>query len=152
MALRIWEIVSIVLAALVAGMFVGPWAALSRSIATFEPEVFLAIVRRMDRNMAQVMRVLMPAALLSIVPVLIVSYGRLPKVFWLNAAGFLLLVVALLVTMLVEVPIVKQIVSWTATTLPADWERLRDRWSAFHLVRIGAAMVGLVLLLVAAIF
>ena len=151
MNLKIWELVSIFLGALVAGMFVGPWAALSRSIATFEPEVFLAIVRRMDRNMAQVMRVLMPAALLSIVLVLIVSYGSDQRVFWLNAAGFLLLVVALLVTMLIEVPIVKQIVSWTVATLPEDWERLRDRWSAFHLVRIGAATVGLALLLVAAI-
>jgi hypothetical protein len=151
MALKIWEIISIVLAALVAGMFVGPWAALSRSIATFEPAVFLAIVRRMDRNMAQIMRVLMPAALLSMVPALIVSYGREPKVFWLNAVGFGLFVVALAVTLAIEVPIVKQIVSWTVATLPGDWERLRDRWSAFHLVRIGAAMVGLVLLLVAAI-
>jgi hypothetical protein len=151
MALKIWELISIVLAALVAGMFVGPWAALSRSIATFEPDVFLAIVRRMDRNMAQVMRVLMPAALLSMVPLLIVSYGTEPKVR-LNAAGFLLFVVALLVTLLVEVPIVKQIVSWTVATLPDDWEQIRDRWSAFHLVRIGTAMVGLVLLLVAAIF
>jgi uncharacterized membrane protein len=151
MDIKIWELICIVLVALVAGMFVGPWAALSRSIATFEPAVFLAIVRRMDRNMAQVMRVLMPAALLSMVPLLIVSYGRAPKV-WLSAAGFLLFVVALLVTMLVEVPIVKQIVSWTVATLPDDWQRLRDRWSAFHLVRIGAAMMGLVLLLVAAIF
>lgn len=151
MDIKIWELICIVLVALVAGMFVGPWVALSRSIATFEPAVFLAIVRRMDRNMAQVMRVLMPAALLSMVPLLIVSYGRAPKV-WLNAAGFLLFVVALLVTMLVEVPIVKQIVSWTVATLPDDWQRLRDRWSAFHLVRIGAAMMGLVLLLVAAIF
>jgi uncharacterized membrane protein len=150
MALKIWEIISIVLAALVAGMFVGPWAALSRSIATFEPDVFLAIVRRMDRNMEQVMRVLLPAALLSIVPVLVVSYGREPKI-WLNAVGLLLFVVALVVTLAIEVPIVKQIVSWTVATLPSDWERLRDRWSAFHLVRIGAAGVGLVLLLVAAI-
>jgi len=152
MNLKIWELVSIFLGALVAGMFVGPWAALSRSIATFEPEVCLAIVRRMDRNMAQVMRVLMPTALLSMVPVLVFSYGSEPRVFWLNAVGFGLFLVALVVTLAVEVPIVKQIVSWTVATLPSDWERLRDRWSAFHLVRIGAATVGLVLLLVAAIF
>jgi predicted histidine transporter YuiF (NhaC family) len=36
MTLKIWELVSIVLSALVAGMFCGPWVALSRSISTFK--------------------------------------------------------------------------------------------------------------------
>ena len=77
--LKIWELISIVLSTLVTGVFWGPWVALSRSISTFAPEVFLAIVNRLSRNIAPVMTVLMPAALLAIVPVLLMSYDAHPK-------------------------------------------------------------------------
>jgi len=152
MTLKIGELISIVLSALVAGMFCGPWAALSRSISTFTPEVFLVIVHRMNRNMAAVMTILMPVALLSIVPVLFFSYNGRPETFYLTLIGFALFIVALLVTVLVEVPIVKQIETWTVSTLPGDWQQLRDRWGAFHVIRIVASLAGLVLLLVGAIY
>lgn len=69
MILKMWELISIVLLTLVSGMYWGPWLALSRSMATFEPEVFLPVVARMNRNMGPLMIVLMPIALLSTVPV-----------------------------------------------------------------------------------
>jgi hypothetical protein len=46
---------------------------------------------------------------------------------------------------LVEVPIVKQIVTWTAGTLPSNRQRLRNRWGAFHIIRAVAGVAGLVL-------
>jgi uncharacterized membrane protein len=152
MTLKIWELISILLSALVAGVFWGPWLALSRSIATFEPAVFLAIVYRMSRNLGPVMTILMPVALLSILPVMFFSYNERPQTFSLTLAGFALFIVALLVTVLVEVPIVKQIETWTVTTLPANWQQLRDRWVAFHVIRIVAANAGLALLVIGAIF
>ena len=110
--MKTWELISIVLAALTAGMFHGPWIALSRSMRTFTPEVFLAIVDRMNRNMAPVMTVLMPATLLAIIPVMLLSYHVQPKTFYLSAAAFVLFIVALLVTVFIEVPIVEQIATW----------------------------------------
>ncbi|MBB5062279.1 DUF1772 domain-containing protein [Granulicella mallensis] len=150
--MKTWELISIVLLALMAGMFHGPWAALSRSMNTFTPEVFLAIVDRMNRNMAPVMTVLMPASLLSIVPVLLLSYHERPLTFALSATALVLFIVALLVTVLVEVPIVEEIATWTVSTLPADWQELRDRWLRFHLIRVIAGLASLVLLVVGAIF
>lgn len=150
--LKIRELNSIFLSASVGGMYWGPWLALSRSMRTFKPEVFLDIVDRMNRNMESVMTILTPVALLSIAPVLVFSYGVQPRTFYLTLAGFALFIAALLVTMLVEVPIVKQIVSWTVATLPGNWQQLRDRWGAFHLIRVAAGIGGLVLLLTGAIF
>jgi len=152
MNLKIWEAISIVLSALVGGMYWGPWLALSRSMRTFKPEVFLAIVDRMNRNMESVMSILTPAALLSIAPVLFFSFNKLPRTFYLTFAGFALFIVALFVTVLVEVPIVKQIVTWTAGTLPGNWQQLRDRWGAFHIIRVVAGIAGLALLVAGAIF
>lgn len=151
MALKLLEALSILLAALAGGMFWGPWLALTYSIRTFEPTVFLALADRLNRNMAAVMTVLLPAALLAMGPVLWLTYARQPTTFYLTLLSFGLYLLALLVTMLIEVPIVKQIVSWTVPTLPADWQPLRDRWAAFHVVRVAAAVAGLASLVAGAL-
>lgn len=152
MPIKTWELVSIVLSAFTAGMFHGPWIALSRSMKTFTPEIFLAIVDRMNRNMAPVMTVLMPATPLSIIPILLLSYREQALTFYLSATAFVLFIVALFVTVFVEVPIVQEIVTWTVPTLPGNWQELRDRWMKFHVLRVVVGLASLVLLLVAAIF
>ena len=151
MTLTVCALISIVLVALVAGLFWGPWLALTRSMATFEPSVFLAIVDRLNRNMAPLMSVLMPVSLLSMGPVLFFAYGSRPTTFYLTLAALLSFVVALLVTVLIEVPIVKQIATWTVATLPSNWRQLRDRWGAFHIVRVVAGMAGLAFLVAGAL-
>jgi uncharacterized membrane protein len=67
-------------------------------------------------------------------------------------AGLVLFIVALLVTVLVEVPIVKQIATWTDATLPDNWQEPRDRWISFHAIRIAAGLCGFALLVAGAIF
>ena len=150
--MKTWQLTSIVLSALVAGTFHGPWIALTRSMRTFTPEVFLAIVDRMNRNMAPVITVLMPAALLSMIPVLLHSYPEQPKTFYLNAIALALFIIALAVTVFFEVPIVKEIVTWTVSTLPGNWQQLRDRWMKFHIIRVVTGLSSLVLLVIGAIF
>jgi hypothetical protein len=149
MTLKIWELISIILSAVVGGMYWGPWLALSRSMNTFKPDVFLDVVDRMNRNMAGLMTALVPLALLSIPPVLFFSYNRRPRTFYLDLMGFAVFIVALVVTVL---PIVKRIVTWTVGTLPGNWQQERDRWGAFHIIRVVAGIGGLVLLVAGAIF
>ncbi len=151
MDVKVWELISILLSALVTGVFWGPWLGLSRSIATFTPDVYLAIGHRMIRNLAPVMRVLMPAALLSIIPVLYLSVGAQPTTFYLSLGGLGLFIVALLVTLIIEVPINEQVKTWTITTLPSNWQELRDRWERYHVIRVAASVTGLSLLLAGAI-
>jgi uncharacterized membrane protein len=152
MALKIWELVSILVSALVTGVFWGPWLGLSRSADAFQPEVFIAVVQRMFRNLAPVMTVLMPAAMLSILPVLFLSYNERQNTFYLNVAGLGLFIIVLLVTVVVEVPIAMQIDTWTTTTLPDNWEQLRDRWKKYHVLRTLTSIAGFLVLLIAAIF
>jgi hypothetical protein len=152
MNLKIWEFISIVLSAVVGGMYWGPWLALTKSLNAFKPEVFLDIVNRLNRNMASLMTILTPVALVSLLPVLLISYSDRPVTFYLSLAGFASFIVALLVTMTVEVPIVKQIMTWTVDTLPGDWQQLRNRWGAFHIIRVVTGIGGLVLIVAGAIF
>ena len=50
-------------------------------------------------------------------------------------AGFLLMAVALVITLAVEALIDNQISAWTATTLPGDWRSIQARWEQFHTIR-----------------
>jgi hypothetical protein len=153
MVLKACELLNIVLSALVTGVFWGPWVGLTRSIATFEPAAFLAIGYRLNVNLAPLMTVLMPVALLTAVPTLVLSVGGHPATFVLTLIGVLLFVVALVVTLAIEVPIAVRIKSWASgTALPDDWRQQRDRWAAVHVVRVATGIAGLGLLVAGAVF
>ena len=139
------DVVSITLAALVMGVFWGPWLALTRSIDTLTPDVFLVVVHRLDKNLGGIMGILFPLTLLSIIPVLVLSVHR-PVSFILTAFAFVLFVLALIITATVEVPIVKQIRGWTDASMPSNWRQLRDRWVSFHLLRVIPGIAGVAIL------
>jgi len=48
----------------------------------------------------------------------------------------------------VNVPIDRQIQSWTTTTLPADWSAIRDRWEFYHALRTFVSLIALACLFV----
>jgi hypothetical protein len=152
MTLKIFELINIFLSAIVGGMYWGPWLALSRSLKEFEPKIFLSVVGRLNQNMATLMTILTPLSLFSTLPVLFISYKNHITTFYLTSIGFIFYVIALVVTVVIEVPIVKQIVTWTVITLPDNWELLRDRWGKFHIVRIVAGILGLIFLIAGALF
>lgn len=56
-------------------------------------------------------------------------------------AGVLLLM-GIVVTLVFEVPINKQIAAWTPATVPPNWSSLRDRWVRFHWLRTLAGMAA----------
>lgn len=149
--LRLWQFVSILLCALVTGVFWGTWLGLSRSMAALTPETFLAVGHAMIANLGTVMAILMPAALLVTLPVLVLLYRGRSRAFYPVLAGFALFVVELLVTLIVEVPIDQQIETWTLTTLPANWQALRDRWEWFHALRSWVSVASLALLIAGAL-
>ena len=116
------------------GVFWGTWFALSRSIAVLREQTFLDIGHTTIRNLGGPMSILMPLSLVSAIVVLVL----LPKrsiAFALALAGFLLMIIALIVTLGIEVPIDRQIEQWTIATLPFDWRELRDRWEFYHALR-----------------
>jgi len=152
MTLKIVELVNIIISAIVGGMYWGPWLALTKSLNTFDKKVFLAIVGRLNINMAPLMTILSPLSLLTTIFVLIFSYTNHNTTFYFTLVGFILFLTALIVTVTIEVPIVKEIVTWTETTVPVNWEKIRDRWGKFHIVRVTASIIGLIFLLAGILF
>jgi hypothetical protein len=142
MKLRLAQFSTIILFALVMGVFWGTWFTLSRSITAFTSQTFLDIGQTAIRNLAVPMRILMPLSLVSA----FVMLALVPKTSWgfgFAVTGFLLMACALVVTVAVEVPIDNQIKVWTITTIPADWQMLRDRWEFFHALRTFVSIAAL---------
>ena len=103
----------------------------------------------MIRNLAPVRPILMPAALFSMVAAASVADGAHPATCRLTVGGLALFGIALFITLTVKVPIDYQIRAWRLDTLPANWQRRRDRWERFHVLRTWASVCGLGLLIVA---
>lgn len=151
-ALEVWQFTNIFLLSLVTGVFWGTWLGLGRSMSSLSAETFLEVGHAIIGNLGMIMAILMPVAMLSTLPVLYLLYLRRPKRFYTTLIGFVLFVVALLITLLIEVPLDFQFQQWTLATLPANWQQLRDRWEWFHCVRSWLAVMGLALLLAGALF
>jgi uncharacterized membrane protein len=60
----------------------------------------------------------------------------------------LLLLVGIIVTLVFEVPINKQIAVWTPSSVPPDWSSKRDRWVRFHWLRTVAGIAAFVCALI----
>jgi uncharacterized membrane protein len=134
---RAAQATTIVLFALVMGVFWGTWFSLSRTMDQLAAETFVAVGHQMIANLGGPMAALLPLSLLSALVTLVLLWrgGRQRVAFWWLAAGFLLMVAALAITLAVEVPIDNQIQDWTLATLPGDWRSIQSRWELWHTIR-----------------
>ena len=120
-SLRLMLIVHVFLFALVVGVFWGTWFSLSRSMSAITASTFLEVGHTMIGNLGGLMAVLMPATLVSAVPVLVALYRQHRRAsFSLTLVGVGSLAVALVITLGVNVPIDDAIARWTVDTLPSD--------------------------------
>src|SRR5262245_57416544 len=141
------QFAALMLFSLVTGVFWGTWFSLSRSMAEITPGTFLEVGHLMIANLGGPMSVLMPAALLSaLVLCVLLVRRRQPAASLFAAAALMLMVVALVITLVVNVPIDRQIQSWTTAALAPDWQAIRDRWEFYHGLRTLVSVVALVCL------
>ena len=61
---------------------------------------------------------------------------------WLFLSAGMVLLFGVVITVVIEVPINKQIASWTPATIPNNWMQLRERWLSFHNVRSAAGVLA----------
>ena len=127
---------TIVLFALVMGVFWGTWFSLSRTMQQLSADTLVAVDHEMIENLGQPMAILLPLALVSaLVTLALLWRGARGPAFWWLLGGFLLMVAALVITLAVEVPIDDQIRTWTVATLPGDWRSIQSRWELWHAIR-----------------
>ncbi len=92
-----------------------------------------------DTLFAKAMPPVMLATLLALVAASVLSQGRSR---WLYAASALCVVLVLVVTVGFEVPLNRQIQSWTPGSAPSIWPQVRDLWLQRHLLRTIASILA----------
>ena len=143
LATRATQFVAILLQVLVVGAFWGSWIGLSRFMDTLTPATFVEVGHVMMDGYGPTMSVLMPVTLLAtlVAGALTYQHNRLAGLPVL--VGFACAAVATATTLIVNVPIDEMMAGWTASTLPADWSQIRDRWATYHTVRTFVTLGGL---------
>jgi len=135
MKLKVVEFFSLMLAALVMGVFWGTWFTLTRSIHDFSAAEFIHIGKAIIANVAVPMSIIMPLTLLlQLIAAVLVRNVNRSSVALYNSA-FVLMVLTLIFTVAVEVPIDNKIRTWTEASIPSNWESLRLKWDQFHTLR-----------------
>ena len=137
---------------LVTGVFWGPWFALSRSMKVFSATEFTHIAKTLAENLAKQMRIMLPLTIVFMATVAWLYPRKEIAGFYLSLVALILIFIALLVTIIVEVPIVKQIIQWTDATFPNNWPALRGKWVKFHLIRVLASITSFAAFLASILF
>jgi len=63
------------------------------------------------------------------------SWKKRALYFYCLLVTLLLFVIALIITVGIEVPMDNKIKTWEASTIPAEWTAIRDRWEYYHTMR-----------------
>jgi uncharacterized membrane protein len=149
---RFPELITGILLTLVSGVFWGTWFALSRTMHTLSPEIFITIGKQIMQNVAVTMSIIMPASIIALISLLISSGKNRSVYFYCVLTALVLFVLALVITLSVEVPIDNRIATWTPSTVPADWADIRDRWERFHTMRTFLSLGSVAFFYVALIY
>ena len=137
------QLVTGLLLVLVTGLFWGTWFSLSRTMYELPPEIFITIGKQIIKNVAIPMSIIMPASIIGLLILFIGSWKTKSVYFYCILATLILFIIALIITVVIEVPIDNQIKTWTVTTMPSNWQNLRDHWEFYHTIRTFVSLAGL---------
>ncbi len=142
MKLKLIQFIALFLLLLVTGIFWGNYFSLSRSFEVFSAVELIHLAKTLVQNLAVPMRIISPVCILFMLLSTWFYPEKKSKEFYFSIAAIFLIVSALVITVAIEVPINNQIISWTTDTVPEDWEKIRNRWQLFNIVRTFAALTG----------
>jgi uncharacterized membrane protein len=148
---KILLLITGLLLVLVTGVFWGTWFSLSRTMYQLSPETFIIIGKQIMQNIALGMSIMMPLGIVGVLVLLLMAGRRKKAHFYWLLTTFILFVLALAITLFIEVPIDNQIKTWTPDALPIDWKAIRDRWQFYHTDRTFLSLAGIICYLMAAI-
>lgn len=130
---------------LVTGVFYGNWISISRSYHLFSVDELAHIARVVVNNLATPMRFISIGCILLMSVSAYFTEDTKTYTFYFTIVSIALTVIAIVITIMIEVPINNQVVTWTASSVPADWQLIRDRWQFFNVVRVIVSLLSFVL-------
>jgi hypothetical protein len=139
---------SLLLTALVAGAMFAVW--LNSNPAGMKFGDYVVMQQRNIHSFNTVLPLLGFLAALCTVATTVLSAGQSFR-FELLLGAAACLIVAGLITKFCNQPINSTVLRWSLDLPPIDWTNLRDTWWRWHILRLVVGMVGLSLLILAAL-
>jgi uncharacterized membrane protein len=137
------QLITGLLLVLVTGVFWGTWFSLSRTMFELSPEIFIIIGKEIIKNVALPMSIIMPASVIGLLILLAGSWRTKSLYFYCVLTALILFIVALIITVGIEVPIDNKIKTWTVKSIPSDWQNIRNRWEVYHTFRTFVSLTGI---------
>lgn len=135
-ALTIVRVIAVITTGLAAGIFLGHRMGVSFAMPILSPSSFVQLQQVIHRYFARMMPPLVLSAMGASIAWVALSVGRTPSLAsWLAAAAALAMVVAAVLTRVVNIPINAKLITWRVEAPPADLSTLWAPWERVHSVR-----------------
>ena len=136
-------IVALVCTGLAAGIFLGHRAGVSRAVSELSPSSFVQLQQIIHKTFARMMPVLIIGAVLgsALWAVLLGAHWRTGE-FWMVSGSLLAMLCILAMTLAVNVPINRKLMTWNAAVPPSDLSTVWAPWERVHSVRTVLAIVA----------
>jgi len=121
---------------LTVGVFWGHWMALTRSYHLLSLSELIHVGQVTVKNLAVPMRFISIATVVVMAASAWLEPDKKAVSFYFKLASMACLIIPLALTVILEVPINNQVISWTPATAPAHWEVLRDQWQHINSLRV----------------
>jgi len=124
------QVIALVPTGLTAGIFLGHRAGVSRAWSRLSPSAFVQLQQIIHRTFAWMMPPLVIGAMLGTLTWTVLLRSRGPAV-----AFVLLLLASLCLTRIINIPINRQLMMWSADAPPAEFTQVWGRWERVHSTR-----------------
>ena len=142
------DFANLLLTALVVGALFGVWLFLNPK--GLDANSYITLQQQAVRKMNTVMPALGAATILVTITAAVFGRGDRARLCLLLAAVVCFVAIGL-ITRFLNQPINAIVMTWQAELPPSNWTALRDEWWRWHLIRLAVGLVGLSLLIVAAL-
>lgn len=147
MFLRIWRLITIILAALTMGTAFAHALELPAKM-NYDASLYTTINQSLYWGFGHVGGFIEAATVFLAAPVLTFLVRKRRPAFQWTLAGTVCLALAFIFFLVFTEPMNREIFQWSAGSVPADWTRIRNQWEYSHVTRFIQQLMGLSALLI----
>jgi uncharacterized membrane protein len=96
--------------------------------------LYTEVQQRFIRAVDGFMKVLYPIALVATLGAVILLWGDGSRADW-TIVGMVMLFAGFLTTIMLDLPLNKEFLGWSATNPPQNWEQIRAKWESINKLR-----------------
>jgi uncharacterized membrane protein len=137
--------IALVSTGLIAGIFLGHRAGVSRASTQLAPGSFIQLQQIIHQIFQRMMPPLVVAAVLSTLTWTVLLRADGPLIaLWLLVLASLGLLVAAILTRAINIPINRQLMTWSSKAPPREFPVVWGRWERIHSIRTVLAVIAFV--------